>query len=87
MSSCFVVVASLKDGMADGVITGDVDSAFVGEDSGFMLPIGEAGAEGEGNGTIHGLEDLENERIVSRGGLNTIREGGVDDADKKRWRE
>jgi len=72
MSSSFVIVASFKDGMADGVIIRDVDSALVGKDSSFMLPVGEAGAEGEGDGTVYGLKDLEYEGVISRGGLNTI---------------
>jgi len=82
-----MIVAPFKDGMADGVIVRDVDSAFVGEDSGFVLPIGEARTEGKGNGTIHGLEGLEYEGDVGGGGLNAIREGSVDDADKKGRRE
>jgi len=73
--------------MVDGVIVRDVDSAFVDKDSSFVLPVREAGVEGEGNGTIHGLEGLEYEGVISRGGLDAIGEGGVDNADKKRRRE
>jgi len=87
MSSSFMIVALFKDGMADGVIVRDVDSALVGKDSSFMLPVREVGAEGKGDGTVHGLEGLEYEGVISRGGLNTIREGSVDDADKERWWE
>ena len=87
MSGSFMVVALCKDGMADGVIVWDVDSAFVGKDSGFLLPVREAGVEGEGDGTVHGLEALEYEGVISRGRLNAIREGGIDDANKKRWRK
>jgi len=72
-----------KDGMADGVVVGDVDLAFVSKDSSFMLPVREAGSEGEGDGSVHGLEGLEYEGVIGRGGLNAVREGGVDDADKK----
>jgi len=82
-----MIVTSFKDGMADGVVVRNVDLAFVSEDSGFMLPVGEAGVEGEGNGAIHGLEGLEYKRVIGGGGLNAIREGSVDDADKEGWRE
>jgi len=80
-------MTSFKDGMADGVVIRDVDSSFVSKDSGFMLPVGEAGTEGEGDGSVHRLEGLEYEEVIGRGGLNVVREGSVDDADKKGWRE
>jgi len=80
-------MAMVEDSMADGVVVGDVDSAFVSKDSGFMLPIGEAGTEGEGNGSVHGLEGLEYKRVIGGGGLDAIREGGVDDADKEGGRK
>jgi len=72
VSGCFVIVASCKDGMVDGVIIRDIDSAFVGEDSRFVLPVREVGVEGEGDGTVHGLEGLEYKRVISRGRLNMI---------------
>jgi len=72
MPSSFVIMASLKDGMANGVIVGDVDATFVGKDSSFMLPVGKAGAEGEGDGTVHGLKGLEYKGVIGRDGLNTI---------------
>jgi len=87
MSGSFMIVASCKNGMADGVIIWDVDLAFVGKDSGFMLPVREAEAEGEGDGTVHGLEGLEYEGVIGGGGLNAIGEGGIDDANKKRGRK
>jgi len=87
VSGGFVIMTSFKDGMADGVVIRDIDSAFVSKDSSFMLPVGEAGMEGEGNGSVHRLEGLEYEGIIGRGGLNAVREGGVDDADKKGRRE
>ena len=43
---------------AKGVIGRDVDAAFVGKDSGFDLPVSEAGTEWEGNILVHGLECL-----------------------------
>jgi len=84
VSGSFMVVALCKDGMVDGVIIRDVDLALVGKDSSFMLPVGEAGVEGKGDGTIHRLEGLEYKGVIGRGGLNVIGEGGVDDANKKR---
>ena len=82
-----MIVTSFKDGMADGVVVRDVDSALVSKDSGFMLPVGEVGAKSKGDGTVHGLESLEYKGVIGGGGLNVIREGGVDDADKEGWRK
>jgi len=82
--SCgFVVVTTCENGVPDRVVIRDVDTAFVGEDSSLVLPIGEAGAEGEGNGTVHRLEGLEYEGVVGGGGLDAVGEGGVDDSDKE----
>ena len=58
MTSGFVIVATFKNGTAEGVIGRDVDVAFVGEDSGFNLPVSKAGMEWEGNILMHGLECL-----------------------------
>ena len=86
--SCgFVVMTACEDGVTDGVIVRDVDTALVGEDSGFMLPVGEAGAEGKGNGAVHRLEGLEYEGVVGGGGLDAVGEGCVNDSDKERWWE
>jgi len=87
VSGSFMVVTLCEDGMTDGVIIRDIYSAFIGEDTGFVLPVREVRTEGKGNRSIHRLEGLEYEGIVGGGGLNAIREGGVDDADKKGWRE
>jgi len=65
-------MASLEDIMAGGVVIRDIDSAFIGEDSGFMLPVGEVRSEGKGDGTVHRLEGLEYEGVVGRGGLDTV---------------
>ena len=85
VSGSFVVMASLEDSMAGGVVIRDIDLAFIGEDSGFVLPVGEARTEGKGDGTVYRLEGLEYEGVVSRGRLDTVREGGVNDADKDGW--
>ena len=45
MTSGFVIVATFKNGTAEGVIGRDVDAAFVGEDSSLDLPVSEAGTE------------------------------------------
>jgi len=59
MSGGFVVVTPCEDGVTDGVIIGDVYSAFVSEDTGLVLPVREARVEGEGNRSVHRLEGLE----------------------------
>ena len=81
-----VVVAAGENGTAEGIISGDVDMAFVGEDARFDLPVGEAGTEGERDILVHGLESLEDEGVACRGGLNTVGEGGVDKInEERRW--
>ena len=83
----FVIVATLEDGTAEGVIRGDIDAAFVCEDTGCDLPVGEAGAEGERNILVHGLECLEDEGVAGRGGFNAVGESSVDEIDEERRRE
>ena len=46
MAGRLMVMASFEDGMAEGIISGDVDVAFIGEDTGLNLPVSKAGAEG-----------------------------------------
>ena len=72
MSSGFVIVAPLEDGVAEGVVIRDVDSVFVSEDTGFMLPVGEAGAEVAGDRAIHGLEGLEYKGVGGGAGLDSV---------------
>ena len=83
MACRFVVMASFKDGAAERIICRDIDMAFVREDAGFDLPIGEAGTEGEGNILVHRLESLEDEGVTRGGGFDTVGEGGVDEIDKE----
>ena len=40
VSGGFMIVASHKDGAAEGVVGRDIDTAFIGEDAGFNLPVG-----------------------------------------------
>ena len=35
----FMIVAVFENGMAKGVVGGDIDTAFVGKDAGFDLPV------------------------------------------------
>ena len=86
VSRSFVVVTACEDGMTDGVIIRNIYAAFVGEDTGFMLPVREAGTEGEGNGSVHRLEGLEYKGVIGGGGLDVVSEGGVDNANEEgRW--
>jgi len=82
--SCgFVIMTVCEDGVTDRVIVRDIYAAFVGENSGFMLPVGETGAEGKGDGPVHGLEGLEYEGVVGGGRLNAVGEGCVNYSDKE----
>ena len=84
----FMIMAAVEDGAAKGVIGRDVDTAFVGKDAGFNLPVRESRTEGEGNVLVHGLESLENEGITCGCGFNAIGEGSGDQVDKKgQWEE
>ena len=58
MASRFVIMAMFKYGVPQLIIGGNIDAALVGEDSGFDLPVGKAGAEWEGNILMHGLKCL-----------------------------
>ena len=83
MPGGFMIVAPFKDGAAKGIVCGDIDTAFIGEDAGFDLPVGQLGAEGERNILMHGLEGLEDEGITCGGRFDAVREGGVDEVDEK----
>ena len=87
VSGGFMIMASRKDGTVEGVVSGDIDTAFVGEDAGFNLPVGQPGMEGERNVLMHGLEGLENEGVTRGGGFDALGEGGVNEVDEKGWRE
>ena len=87
MTGRLVIVAALKNGVAKGIVCGNVDTAFVGEDAGFNLPVGQSGTEGERNVFVHGLESLEDEGVTCGCGFNAVGEGGVDQVDEEGWRE
>ena len=53
-----MIMALFKDSAPEGVIGWNVDVSFVSEDSGFNLPVSEAGTEWEGNILVHGLKGL-----------------------------
>ena len=82
-----MIMAPFKDGAAKGIIRGDINTAFIGEDASFDLPVGQLGVERERNILMHGLEGLEDEGITCGGGFDAVGEGGVNEIDKKRWRE
>ena len=58
-----MIVAAFKNVAAEGIICGDIDTAFVGEDSSLNLPVSKAGAEWEGNILMHRLKCLEDKGI------------------------
>ena len=66
-----VVVAAMKDVATEVTSRGNKDVTLIGKYSIGMLPIGETGVESGGNGSIHGLESLKNERIRGRRGGDT----------------
>ena len=40
VSGGLMIVASRKDGAAEGVVGGDINTAFIGKDAGYNLPVG-----------------------------------------------
>ena len=64
MTGALVVVTSLENGAAEGIIVGDIDTPLVGQDACLDLPVGEAGMEGERDVLVHGLEGLEDEGVA-----------------------
>ena len=87
MSGRFMIMAPLKNGAAKGIIRGNIDTVFIGEDAGFDLPVSQPGMEGERDILMHGLEGLENEGITCGGRFDAVREGGVDEVDEQGRRE
>ena len=79
----FMVMAPLEDGAAEGVISGDVDTVFIGEDTGLDFPVSKAGVEGQGNVFMHGLKCLEDEWVTGGGRFDALGEGGVDEVDEE----
>ena len=84
----FVIMAAFENSAAKGVVRGDIDAALVSEDACLNLPISESRTKGERDVLMHRLEGLKNEGVSYGGGLNVMREGGVNQVDKKgRWEE
>ena len=73
-----VIMAARENGAAEGVVGRDIDTAFVGKDASFDLPVCEPGTEGERNVLMHGLEGLENKGVTRGSGFNAMRESSVD---------
>ena len=53
-----MIMAPFKDGTVKGVIGGDVNTALVGQDASFHLPVSEARAKRERDVRMHGLKCL-----------------------------
>ena len=83
----FVIVTTLEDGAAEGVVCGDIDTTFISEDTSFDLPVGEARTEGERDVLVHGLESVEDEGVAGGGGFNSVGEGGVNEVNEEGRRE
>ena len=80
-----MIMAAREDSAAEGVVSGDVDTALVSKDSGFDLPVSEPGAKGKRDVLVHRLEGLENKGVARGCGLNAVGKGGVNQVDKEGW--
>ena len=83
VASGFMIMTAGKDGAAEGVVGGNIDAAFVGEDARVHLPVSKAGAEREGNILVHGLECLQDKGVAGRSRRDALGESGVNEVDEK----
>ena len=63
MTCSFMVVAMSKNVLSERGVGGDVNMIFVCEDPLSILPVRQARMEGRGNGSVHGLQYLEDKRV------------------------
>ena len=84
VTGTFMVMASLENSVAEGIVIGDIDAALIDQDACFDLPVGEAGTEGERDIIVHGLKGLENKGIACRSRLDAMGKGDVDNIDEER---
>ena len=66
MTSRFMIMATCKDGMAKGVISGDVNTVFVCQNAGLHLPVSKVRVKREQNVLVHGLKCLQDKGVTSR---------------------
>ena len=66
VASRFMIMATCKDGMAKGVISGDVNTVFVCQNAGLHLPVSKARVKREQNVLVHGLKCLQDKGVTSR---------------------
>ena len=67
MASSLVIMAMGEDGASEGVLRGDVDTTFVGQDVVIELPVQEAGPEGSGDVLQGHLQVLEDKGVGLQG--------------------
>ena len=67
-----MVMAACENGVAKGIVRGDVDAALVGKDACVNLPVSKSGTERKGNIVVHGLESLQDEGVTHRCGFNAL---------------
>ena len=83
-----MVMATVENGLTERGVGRDIDAILVCENAFGVLPIGETRAEGRGNGAVHRLQGLGDERIGSRRGLDSMGEGGVNEINEEgRWKK
>ena len=87
MTGCFMVMATLEDGVAKGFVIGDIDLTLIGHNACHNLPVRKVRVKGEGNILVHGLKGWENKGAASRDEFNAMRESDIDDVDvdKEVW--
>ena len=83
VTCCFMVVATSENGLSEIGVEGDIDMTFVYEDPFSIMPVRQMGVEGWGNGSLHRLQCLEDERVEGQGELDTVGEGCVDEVNKE----
>ena len=78
-----MIMAACEDGAAKGVVRGDIDTAFVCENTCVNLPVSESGLEGKRDVFVHRLESLEDEGVTRGRRLDAVGEGSVNQVNEE----
>ena len=82
-----MIIAADEDGMTEGVLQGDVDAIFVGQDVVIELPVRETREEGSGDVLQGHLQVLEDEGVGLGQVTDVLVQLGVNEVDKEGVRE
>ena len=87
LSGSLMIMAMSKDRMAEGILEGDIDTSFIGEDVVIILPVGEMRLESSRDISQRRLQVLKDERVRFGKVQDLFMECCVKQVDKERIRE